>query len=116
MNTRHFNDGFDLNRLMPGKRGGTPSQVYAFRFMERVVKHFEYMIDLHTASFGRINTLYVRADLTNADAAWMAECQQPQIMLHNVGADGTLRGAAMDLGRASRSPSRSATPTPSKTR
>jgi uncharacterized protein len=97
-NTRAFNDGWDLNRLMPGKRGGTASQVYAHRFMTRVVKHFEYMIDLHTASFGRINTLYVRADLTNPDAAWMAECQQPQIMLHNVGADGTLRGAAMDLG------------------
>jgi uncharacterized protein len=97
-NTRAFNDGWDLNRLMPGKRGGTASQVYAHRFMARVVKHFEYMIDLHTASFGRVNTLYVRADLTNPDAAWMAECQQPQIMLHNVGADGTLRGAAMDLG------------------
>lgn len=98
MNTRHFNDGYDLNRVMPGKRGGTNSQVYAYRFMNRVVKHFEYMIDLHTASFGRINTLYVRADLTHPDAAWMALCQQPQIMLHNTGTDGTLRGAAMDLG------------------
>lgn len=97
-NTRYFNDGYDLNRMMPGKRGGTPSQVYCYRFMNRVVKHFDYLIDLHTASFGRINTLYVRADLTNPDAAWMAECQQPQIMLHNVGTDGTLRGAAMDLG------------------
>jgi len=98
MNTRHFNDGADLNRMMPGKRGGTSSQVYAYRFIDRVVKHFEYLIDLHTASFGRINTLYVRADLTHPDSAWMAECQQPQIMLHNVGADGTLRGAAMDMG------------------
>jgi predicted deacylase len=97
-NTRAFNDGYDLNRVMPGKRGGTPAQVYAHRFMDRVVKHFHYMIDLHTASFGRINTLYVRADLTNPDAAWMSVCQQPQIMLHNVGADGTLRGAAMDIG------------------
>jgi predicted deacylase len=97
-NTRHFNDGYDLNRLMPGKRGGTNSQVYAYRFMTRLVKHFEYLIDLHTASFGRINTHYVRADLTNPDAAWMAACQQPQIVLHNTGADGTLRGAAMDLG------------------
>jgi predicted deacylase len=97
-NTRHFNDGYDLNRVMPGKRGGTNSQVYAYRFVDRVVKHFEYMIDLHTASFGRINTLYVRADLTNPEVAWMARCPRPQIILHNTGADGTLRGAAMDLG------------------
>jgi hypothetical protein len=97
-NTRAFNDGADLNRVMPGKRGGTNSQVYAHRFMNRVVKHFEYMLDLHTASFGRINTHYVRADLNNPETAWMARCQQPQIMLHNTGADGTLRGAAMDIG------------------
>lgn len=97
-NTRAFNDGADLNRLMPGKRGGTNSQVYAHRFMTRVVQHFEYMLDLHTASFGRINTHYVRADLSNPDAAWMARCLQPQIVLHNTGADGTLRGAAMDIG------------------
>ncbi|PRP96215.1 succinylglutamate desuccinylase/aspartoacylase family protein [Enhygromyxa salina] len=97
-NTRHFNDGYDLNRVMPGKRNGTNSQVYAHRFMTRIVAHLDYMIDLHTASFGRINTLYVRADMTNPDSAWMALCQQPQIVLHNTGADGTLRGAAMDRG------------------
>ncbi len=98
MNTRLFNDGQDLNRVMPGKLGGTQAQVYAHRFMTRVVCHFEYLIDLHTASFGRINTLYVRADMTNPEAAWMARAQQPQILLHNTGADGTLRGAAMERG------------------
>ncbi len=98
MNTRQFNDGQDLNRVMPGKLGGTMSQVYAHRFMTRVVNHFEYLIDLHTASFGRINTLYVRADMTHPESAWMARAQQPQILLHNTGTDGTLRGAAMDLG------------------
>jgi hypothetical protein len=98
MNVRQFNDGADLNRVMPGKLGGTQSQVYAHRFMTRVVCHFEYLIDLHTASFGRINTLYVRADLTHPETSWMARAQQPQILLHNTGADGTLRGAAMERG------------------
>lgn len=98
MNTRQFNDGQDLNRVMPGKLGGTQAQVYAHRFMTRVVCHFEYLIDLHTASFGRINTLYVRADLTHPETSWMARAQLPQILLHNTGADGTLRGAAMERG------------------
>jgi len=97
-NTRHFNDGYDLNRLMPGKRDGTNSQVYADRFMTRIVDHLEYLVDLHTASFGRVNTLYVRADLSDPDARWMATSQRPQIILHNAGADGTLRGAAVDRG------------------
>jgi hypothetical protein len=98
INTRYFNDGQDLNRVMPGKLGGTQAQVYAHRFMTRVVCHFEYLIDLHTASFGRINTLYVRADLTHPETSWMARAQLPQILLHNTGADGTLRGAAMERG------------------
>lgn len=97
-NTRSFNDGADLNRTMPGKADGTNAQVYAHRFVTRVVPHLDYLIDLHTASFGRVNTLYVRADLTDPDARWMARCQHPQIILHNTAGDGTLRGAAMDLG------------------
>ncbi|MCA9699802.1 MAG: succinylglutamate desuccinylase/aspartoacylase family protein [Myxococcales bacterium] len=97
-NTRHFNDGYDLNRVMPGKLGGTMSQVYAHRFMSRVICHLDYLLDLHTASFGRINTFYVRADMSNPVTAWMARCQRPQIILHNTGTDGTLRGAAQDRG------------------
>lgn len=95
---RHFNDGTDLNRIMPGKARGTPSVVYAHRFMTRVAAEFEYLIDLHTASSGRINSLYVRADLTHPETAWMALAQNPQIIVHNVGGDGTLRSAAMERG------------------
>ncbi len=98
MNRREFNDGADLNRIMPGQASGDSSQIYAHRLLERVVRKFDYLIDLHTASFGRANTLYVRADLSHADAYWMAMAQQPQIILHNTGADGTLRAAAMGLG------------------
>lgn len=97
-NTRQFNDGADLNRVMPGRPDGTSAQVYAYRFVERVVTHLDYLLDLHTASFGRINTLYVRADMRDPITRWMAKSQHPQIMLHNPGVDGTLRGAAMDRG------------------
>jgi predicted deacylase len=97
-NTREFSDGSDLNRTMPGKSHGRSSEVYAHRFMTRVVSNFDYLIDLHTASFGRVNSLYVRADLTHPETAWMARAQHPQIMVHNRGADGTLRDAAMDRG------------------
>lgn len=97
-NQRYFNDNVDLNRIMPGKPNGTNSQVYAHRFMERIVTQFHYLLDLHTASTGRINSLYVRADLTHRDAAWMAKCQHPEIILHNRGQDGTLRGAATERG------------------
>ena len=100
-NRREFNDGQDLNRLMPGREGGNNSQVYAARFVKRIARHFNYLIDLHTASFGRINSLYVRADMTDPVTRWMAEAQPAQIILHNHEVDGTLRQAATALGAPS---------------
>jgi predicted deacylase len=99
-NRREFNDGSDLNRLFPGKPIGTCGQIYANRLMERVIMQFEYLIDLHTASSGRANSLYVRADMSEPVMAWMARLQQPQIIVHNHGADGTLRSAAVSRGIA----------------
>lgn len=95
---REFSDRVDLNRIMPGREGGTESEVYAARFLDRVVRVFDYLIDLHTASFGRVNSLYVRADMKNPVTARMAYLQSPQIIVHNAGSDHTLRGAADEMG------------------
>ncbi len=96
--TRRFLDGNDLNHLMPGKPNGNVSQVYAWRLVEKVVRYFNYLIDLHTASQGRINSYYIRADMVNPVTRQMALLQNPQIILHNPPSDGTLRGAANELG------------------
>lgn len=91
---RRFIDGRDLNHIMPGKSDGNVSQVYAYRFFNRVVRHFEYLLDLHTASAGRINSYYIRADLKEPVTRKMAMLQNAQIVVHNPPYDGTLRGAA----------------------
>ena len=95
---RRFIDGTDLNHIMPGRVDGTVSQVYAYRLVERVVKHFDYLFDLHTASFGRVNSYYIRADMSSEEVRAMALHQRAQIIVHNPPGDGTLRGAADDLG------------------
>ncbi|KAG0045049.1 hypothetical protein BGZ83_009689 [Gryganskiella cystojenkinii] len=92
---RGFSDGTDLNRLMPGKKDGTTSQVYSYNLMTRIVRHFTHLIDLHTASKGRVNSLYVRANMQNPITRHMARLQNPQIIVHNTSPDGSLRGAAM---------------------
>ncbi len=97
-NERTFDDRTDMNHVMPGKPDGNIAEIYAYRFIERIVRRFEYLIDLHTASFGNINSLYVRADMTNEITAKMAYLQRPQIILHNSPSDRTLRGTAMELG------------------
>jgi predicted deacylase len=94
---RRFNDGVDLNHIMPGKIDGNISQVYAYRFMQRIVTQFDYLLDLHTASSGRINSYYVRADMEKPVVRKMALLQNPDIIVHNPPSDGTLRGAADDL-------------------
>lgn len=53
---------------------------------------------MHTASFGRINSYYVRADLNDPDVNALATLLKPQIILHDAGHGGTLRGAATKLG------------------
>jgi predicted deacylase len=78
---REFVDGTDLNRVMPGKPNGTAAQVFSYQLMDRIVKKFDYLLDLHTASQGRLNSLYVRADMTNDIANRMAKLQNPQVRL-----------------------------------
>ena len=95
---RRFIDGTDLNHIMPGKSVGTVSQVYAWRIVEKVIKKLDYLIDLHTASNGRINSFYVRADMNDAVVRKMALLQNAQIIVHNPPSDGTLRGTADELG------------------
>lgn len=94
---RRFNDGVDLNHIMPGKADGNVSQVYAYRFFEKLVKHFDYLLDLHTASLGRVNSYYVRADMKHPVTRKLAMLQGAQLIVHNPPSDGTLRGAADEI-------------------
>ena len=93
---REFTDGVDLNHIMPGKPHGKLSLVYAHRLVDRITNHFDYLVDLHTASQGRVNSLYVRADLSQAITAQMAFLLRPQIIVHNPPSDYTLRGNAAE--------------------
>lgn len=95
---RRFIDGTDLNHIMPGKPDGTVSQIYAWRVVNRIIKEFDYLIDLHTASNGRINSYYIRADMEDETVRQMALLQNAQIIVHNPPSDGTLRGTADEMG------------------
>jgi len=95
---RRFIDGTDLNHIMPGKPDGTVSQVYAWRIVSRLIKEFDFLIDLHTASNGRINSYYIRADMAHEVVRKMALLQNAQIIVHNPPSDGTLRGTADEMG------------------
>jgi hypothetical protein len=50
-----------------------PSSIYVYRILNFIINKFEYLIDLHTAGFGRINSLYCRADLNDLETKRMVE-------------------------------------------
>jgi predicted deacylase len=64
--------------------------------LEKIVKHFDLLLDLHTASHGRVNSLYLRADLENEATRILAFLQNPQIIVQKDDGEGTLRGWAND--------------------
>lgn len=98
LNQRELDEGTDLNTIFPGRARGSTPHVYAHRVVQRLVRKMDRFLDLHTASFGRINSLYVRADMDHPVARQMAYLLRPQITLHNQPSDKTLRGAAMAFG------------------
>ncbi len=95
---RHLVEGRDLNHAFPGTTDGPTWSIYAHRLLTRFVVNLDVLLDLHTASTGRVNTLYVRANMHDARAARIAHLQRPRIIVHSPPADGTLRGAASDAG------------------
>ena len=98
MNQRYFSDNVDLNRIMPGKSEGNASNVYANELINKVISKFDYLLDLHTASYGRVNSLYIRADLDNDECRTLAYLQNPHIIVKKYDESGTLRAWANENG------------------
>ena len=95
---RYFQDGTDLNRILPGKADGNVSEVYANRWVDKILTRFDYLIDLHTASFGRINSYYIRANMNDPVNAELALLQHGQIILNSPAPDSTVRGFVNENG------------------
>ena len=82
---RRFVDEEDLNRNFPGKANGNRSQQFVWQINQKILPKLDYLIDMHTASFGRINSLYVRGELGDEKISKMAMLQDADIVLNNKG-------------------------------
>jgi uncharacterized protein len=96
----------DLNRIFPGKEFGTESEQYVYHLTKKVLLNLDLLIDIHTASHGRVNTMYARADLSNDTLSKIASLLAPDIILDSKEASAgilsssskTLRQEATDRG------------------
>lgn len=84
-NQREYLDLQDLNRLFPGKENGNRSQQMAYQIAQKVIPLFDYHVDFHTASFGRINSLYGRGNMDDEVLANMLRALEPDIIVSNKG-------------------------------
>ncbi len=96
--SRYLPDRRDLNRYFPGRPGGSSASRIAYRFFENVIRRCDALVDLHTGSFHRSNLHQIRADLSQPAVLNLARGLGAEIVVHNPGRKGTLRGAAVDAG------------------
>lgn len=90
-NQRELFDSRDLNRLMTGQDENSPAGQYVDRIKKKILRHFDCLIDLHTATSGRINTYHIRVNIDHSESMKMARLMSPELIVHSPRAVGTTR-------------------------
>jgi len=94
--SRYMPDRRDLNRCFPGSAKGSLAGRVADIFLEEIVKHCDYGIDLHTGAIHRSNLPQIRANLNDPDTRTLAEVFGVPVLLNADLRDGSLRQAAVE--------------------
>ena len=93
--SRYMPDRRDLNRCFPGSPKGSLAGRVAHIFVQEIVKHCDYGIDLHTGAIHRSNLPQIRANLNDEDTKELAQIFGVPVVLHSDVIDGSLREAAL---------------------
>jgi predicted deacylase len=88
-------DRRDLNRCFPGSAKGSLAGRVAHIFLNEIVKHCDYGIDLHTGAIHRSNLPQIRADMSDTDTKALAEVFGVPVVLNSTLVDGSLRESAV---------------------
>ncbi|MDE0128472.1 MAG: succinylglutamate desuccinylase/aspartoacylase family protein [Gammaproteobacteria bacterium] len=96
--SRYLPDRRDLNRSFPGSSKGSLAARIAKRFLDEIVAGSTHGIDLHTGSLHRVNYPQVRGNLDEPEAERMALAFGVPLVLNTSIREGSLRGAAQQLG------------------
>lgn len=94
--SRYLPDRRDLNRFFPGNPKGSLASRIAYSLFTKVIKHCDYLVDIHTGSMLRNNLTQVRADMHNESVAKFARLVDNMAIVHSPGEPGMLRVAASE--------------------
>jgi predicted deacylase len=96
--SRYMPDRRDLNRCFPGSAKGSLAGRVAYIFLNEIVKHCDYGIDLHTGAIHRSNLPQIRADMSDEETKALAEVFGVPVILNSNLVDGSLRESALKNG------------------
>lgn len=96
--SRYLSDRRDLNRYFPGEANGSLASRIANSLFTEVIRHCEYLIDLHTGSLRRTNLPQIRANMSNPKIVKFVEGFDKIAVVHHSGNQGMLRTAANNAG------------------
>jgi predicted deacylase len=88
----------DLNRSFPGQDDGTSAKRMADRIFRNFIAPCDFGLDFHTSTRGRTNMLHVRADMSEAPVARLAESFAAHVIIDGQGPSGSLRREATAAG------------------
>jgi uncharacterized protein len=96
--SRYLADRRDLNRHFPGSPAGSAADRIGYSLFNDVIRQCQFLVDLHTGSLQRINLPQIRGNLKDEHIFDFSRQFGGITVLHGVGAKGTLRRAANDIG------------------
>ena len=96
--SRYLSDRRDLNRFFPGQPNGSLASRIAYSLFTKVIRHCNYLIDLHTGSFRRNNLPQIRANMSNPKVAEFVGSFDKIAVVHHTGGPGMLRTVANQSG------------------
>jgi uncharacterized protein len=97
--SRYLPDRRDLNRCFPGSEGGSLAARLANLFLTEIVARSDYGIDLHSAAVHRTNYPQIRISPDDPEMRRLADVFGAPIVIRSPVREGSLRGAARDLGK-----------------
>jgi hypothetical protein len=98
--SRYLADRRDLNRHFPGSATGSSADRIGYSLFNDVIQQCQFLVDLHTGSLQRSNLPQIRGNLKDEHIFDFSRHFGGITVLHGVGAKGTLRRAANDIGIA----------------
>ncbi|WP_432455572.1 succinylglutamate desuccinylase/aspartoacylase family protein [Agarivorans sp. QJM3NY_29] len=96
--SRYMPDRRDLNRCFPGSPKSSLAGRLAYTFLNQIVEHCDYGIDLHTGAIHRSNLPQIRANLEDPETKLLAEAFAVPVLINANLRDGSLREAAVNKG------------------